>query len=250
MQAISVKNLEILYRQPFTAPVKAVTNLSFDIEFGEIVGFIGLNGAGKTSTIKALMGFQPPEKGDIQILGKAVGSSEGRDSIGFLPEVAMYSPYLTPRETLRFFGNLSGMSGALLRDRVEEMLSIVKLQDKAKTLNRSLSKGMLQRVGIAQALLSAPQILILDEVSSGIDPVGRRDLRELLLDQKAKGVTIFFSSHELSEVEAICDRVLIIHRGKLLKSISAAALKEEVGSIEDYFVDLVADHDARTGAPV
>jgi ABC-2 type transport system ATP-binding protein len=154
-----------------------------------------------------------------------------------LPETALYSPYLTPYETLRLYGELGGVRD--LDRRIASLLEALGVADKARTLNRHLSKGMLQRVGIAQALLGEPRLLVLDELSSGLDPIGRRHLRELLHEQKERGVTVFFSSHELSEVEMLCDRVLIVHRGRLVAEREADELRGSVASLEDYFVALV-----------
>jgi len=209
------------------------------VQQGEVVGFLGVNGAGKTSTIKALMGFQPPAAGEIQILGLPVGHVEARRQIGFLPETALYSSYLTPVETLRLYGELHGLSGRLLRARIEALLESVGITEKINTLNRNLSKGMLQRVGIAQALLSDPRLLILDEVSSGLDPVGRRELREILRVQQQRGVTIFFSSHELGEVAALCDRILIVNQGRLIAEQPMQTLQNYTSSLEEYFVQAI-----------
>jgi len=226
----------------------AVENLSFQVQEGEIVGFLGVNGAGKTSTIRALMGFQPPAAGRASLLGKPVTAAEARDAVGFLPETALYSPYLTPYETLQLYGELHGLSTALLRPRIEMLLERVGIAAKARVLNRTLSKGMLQRVGIAQALLAEPQLLILDEVSSGLDPVGRRDLRLLLQAERERGATIFFSSHQLSEVETICDRIIVLNKGRLVAEHAVGPLLAQVTSLEDYFVTLV-ETDADPLAP-
>lgn len=239
MDAISIQNLVIEYRRPFKKPFRAVDDVSFSVSKGEIVGFLGVNGAGKTSTIKGLMGFQPITSGSARIFDKNAGEIEAKRRIGFLPETALYSPFLTPSETLTLYGELHGLFGKQLQSRVTELLSRLGIADKAKTLNRQLSKGMLQRVGIAQALLSDPELLILDEVSSGLDPIGRRDLRMLLQEEKSKGVTIFFSSHSLSEVEMLCDRIIILNRGKLVAERLISEISGKVDSLEDYFVTLV-----------
>jgi ABC-2 type transport system ATP-binding protein len=239
VNVIEVSDLIVEYKRWRHKPVRAVDNLSFEVRQGEVVGFLGVNGAGKTSTIKALMGFQPATSGDIRIFGLPVGHVEARRQIGFLPETALYSPYLTPFETLRLYGELHGLSGRLLRIRIEALLESVGMIEKINTLNRNLSKGMLQRVGIAQALLSDPRLLILDEVSSGLDPVGRRELREILRAQLERGVSIFFSSHELGEVATLCNRILIMHRGQLIVEQTVQTLQSRVVSLEEYFVQVV-----------
>lgn len=239
MQAIQVDALTVTYSKSAKEHFTAVDNLSFTVEEGEIVGFLGVNGAGKTSTIKALMGFQPPVGGSIRLLGKSSSDADARAEVGFLPETALYSPHLTPRETLQLYGELHGLEGRALQERTATLLERVGISQKSNVLNRTLSKGMLQRVGIAQALLADPRLLILDEVSSGLDPVGRRDLRRILEAERERGATVFFSSHQLSEVETICDRVIILNQGRLIAEHPVAALLSRVTSLEDYFVTLV-----------
>ncbi len=239
MDAICVEGLVVEYRRWFKPPLRAVDGLSFCVREGEIVGFLGVNGAGKTSTIKTLMGFQIPTAGKVEIFGQSVMDAWTRQQVGFLPETALYSPYLTPYETLRLYGELHGLRGRTLHAQISALLEAVKLEHKAYTLNRNLSKGMLQRVGIAQALLGNPKLLILDEVSSGLDPIGRRELRDLLKTQRERGTTIFFSSHDLGEVATICDRILIIHKGQLIAEHTLAELSGRVESLEDFFIRTV-----------
>lgn len=239
MEAIIVSDLLTEYRRPFRAPVRAVDGLSFSVGRGEVVGFLGVNGAGKTTTIKNLMGFQPATAGSVTVLAKPVGDVSVRAKVGFLPETALYSPYLTPYETLRLYGELSGLRGGALDARIAVLLERVGIPEKSRTLNRHLSKGMLQRVGIAQALLAEPELLILDEVTSGLDPLGRKDLRDLLEAERGRGVTVFFSSHELGVVEELCDRILVLNKGKLIAEHPMADLRARVASLEDFFVELV-----------
>jgi ABC-2 type transport system ATP-binding protein len=239
MDAISVQDLVVSYPQSSRGVFRAVDDISFTVGEGEIIGFLGVNGAGKTSTIKTIMGFQPAHSGGAFLFGKPIDAADARHEVGFLPETALYSPFLTPLETLTLYGELHGLEGKTLLQRAMELLTRVGLAGKEKLLNRTLSKGMLQRVGIAQSLLSQPRLLILDEVSSGLDPIGRRDLRVLLTEERKRGVTIFFSSHQLSEVETICDRVIIMHRGKIVAEHRVAELTDRVTSLEDYFVMLV-----------
>lgn len=227
-RAIHVEDLRVRYRTKKGDWQEAVKGLSFQVEPGEIVGFLGPNGAGKSSTLKALMGFVEPHAGTASIFGLPAGSREARAKTGYLPEVALYYPYLTPLETMRLYGELEGLRGRELKRESEELLACVGLQDAMTKQNRSLSKGMLQRVGIAQSLLGNPRLLILDEVTSGLDPVGRKELRTLLKDRQAKGATLFFSSHELSEVDMLCDRILLINSGRLVEERQVSDLKDEL----------------------
>jgi ABC-2 type transport system ATP-binding protein len=229
MPALETRDLRIAYRAGWRRPVRtAVDGLSVRVEPGEVVGFIGPNGAGKSSTIKALMGFVEPASGEARLLGEAAGSLAARRHVGFLPEVALYYPWLTPRETLWMYGRMAGLDAKTTRAQSAELLERVGLAGREDERLRSFSKGMQQRVGIAQALLGNPRLLILDEVSSGLDPLGRRDLRNLMLDQKEKGVTIFFSSHELTEVAQLCDRVVLVQKGRVLDERPVSGLLREL----------------------
>ena len=226
--AISVQDLQVRYRAPKGGTTDAVRGLTFDVAPGEIVGFLGPNGAGKSSTLKALMGFVEPAAGSAQILGHAGGSREAKQSAGYLPEIANYYPFLTPLETLELYGQLQGLKGRALRYESEELLTALNLAHVMKRQNRTLSKGMLQRVGIAQALLGSPKVLVLDEVTSGLDPVARQELRDILKQRQRRGATLFFSSHELGEVEMLCDRILVVHQGRLIEERKLDGLKEEL----------------------
>jgi ABC-2 type transport system ATP-binding protein len=217
MTAVETRDLRITYRSGWRRQERnAVNGLTLRVAPGEVVGFIGPNGAGKSSTIKALMGFLEPNGGEARLLDQPAGSIEARRHVGFLPEVALYYPWLTARETLWMYGRLAGMECDAVRKQTASLLEKVGLGGRENERLKGFSKGMLQRVGIAQALLGDPKLLILDEVSSGLDPLGRRDLRRLLQEQKEKGVTIFFSSHELTEVAQLCDRVILVQRGRVL----------------------------------
>lgn len=196
--------------------IRALDHLSLEVYAGEIFGFLGPNGAGKTTTLKLLMGLVYPTEGSARILGRPIEDVATRARIGYLPENPYFYDYLSGRELLFFTAALFGLKGEQARSRVDVLLEAVGL-DRAAT-NRQLrkySKGMLQRIGIAQALVNDPEVVFLDEPMSGLDPVGRREVRDLLLDLREKGKTIFFSSHILSDVEAICDRCAVIKRGKL-----------------------------------
>ncbi|MEI7898910.1 MAG: ABC transporter ATP-binding protein [bacterium] len=198
--------------------VRAVNGLSLSIKQGEIFGFLGTNGAGKTTTIKMLLGFFRPDAGRLTVLDGDPSEPATRRTIGYMPETAYYYPYLNVRELLSFYGGLCGMSKSLIRTRSEELIERVGLKEAGGRLLRHYSKGMLQRAGIAQALLHEPELLILDEPFTGLDPLARIQFRDLIIELKRQGKTVFFSSHELSEAELICDRVAILKQGALVWS--------------------------------
>lgn len=238
--ALEVRGLTVAYKGGFLKPGRQVVHdLSFSVQPGEVLGFLGPNGAGKSTTIKAIMGFVLPEVGEINVFGLPAGSAEAKAKIGYLPEVALYYPFLTPLETLRLYGKLQGLSGKALDDQAMELLRRVGLEGREKQQLRTFSKGMQQRLGIAQSLLGKPALLVLDEVSSGVDPIGRRHLRELLGEVRKQGTTIFFSSHELDEVAQLCDRVILIYGGKVVAEHEMDAhLRSGIGSpLESYFVE-------------
>jgi ABC-2 type transport system ATP-binding protein len=185
--------------------------------------------------MKVLMGFLFPAAGTVRVFGHKAGTVESRQRIGYLPEVALYYPFMKARELLELYGGLSGLSRAQLRERIPGLLARVGLGGKENVLLREFSKGMQQRLGIAQALIADPDALIFDELSSGLDPLGRYDLRQVLLDLKRKGTTIFFSSHELTEVESLCDRIVMIHKGRVLKQASVGELMKPLNQFEILF---------------
>ena len=193
--------------------VKAVDGLSLVLAPGEIVGFLGTNGAGKTTTIKMITGLLRPDAGKVSVFGGDPSDPTVRARIGYMPEVATYYPYLNARELLSFYGGICGLDAKTVRRRTDELLDAVGLADAAKRPLKTYSKGMLQRAGIAQALLNDPDLLVLDEPFTGLDPLARIHFRELLLDLKRRGKTVFFSSHELGETELLCDRVAIMKKG-------------------------------------
>lgn len=238
--AISVSHLSVEYRAKRGEAIKAVRDLSFCVNEGEVVGFLGPNGAGKSSTLKAMMGFVSPTAGSIEIFGSKAGTPEAHQMTGYLPEVAMYYPFLTPIETLTMYGELQGLRGKELRVEAESLLELLGIASAAKKLNRSLSKGMLQRVGIAQALLGNPKLLVLDEVTSGLDPVGRKQLRDLLKDRQKQGTTLFFSSHELAEVDMLCDRIIMVNRGQLVEERPVPALRDELRIFSLHYLGAVS----------
>ena len=198
--------------------VEAVKDVTFDVRRGEIFGFLGPNGAGKTTTIKVLTGLIAPTGGEARLFGEPVSSPRARRRVGFLPENPYVYPYLTPREFVDLCGRLSGMRGRALASRTEEVLKKVGIAYAADRQVRRLSKGMLQRTGLAAALVADPEMLILDEPMSGLDPVGRKEVRDLIFEERAQGRTIFFSTHILGDVEAMCDRVAILREGKVVVS--------------------------------
>jgi ABC-2 type transport system ATP-binding protein len=216
---IEVRDLKKTFRIGFFGRrVEAVKGVSFEVRRGEIFGFLGPNGAGKTTTIKMLTGLIEPTEGEAFLFGQRVPSPEARREIGFLPENPYVYPYLTPREFVELCGRLSGMRGAELQKRTGEVLEQVKIAYAADRQVRRLSKGMLQRTGLAAALVSDPQMLVLDEPMSGLDPVGRKEVRDLIFAERDRGRTIFFSTHILGDVEAMCDRVAILREGKVVES--------------------------------
>lgn len=196
-------------------PKRVLHGVSFAVREGEIYGFVGPNGAGKTTTLKVLMGLIRPTAGTASILDCDVTSSAFRKHIGFLPENPYFYTFLTARELLRFYARLSGVESAQLAQRVEASIEMVGLEHAPDERLATYSKGMLQRVGIAQALIHDPRVVFLDEPMSGLDPVGRKDIRDIVLRLKAEGRTVFMNTHILSDVEMICDRVAIIVRGRI-----------------------------------
>jgi ABC-2 type transport system ATP-binding protein len=242
-EAILVEDLRVRYRSKKGKLVDAVQGLTFRVEPGEVVGFLGPNGAGKSSTLKALMGFVAPTSGTCEVFGLPAGSLEAKKRIGYLPEVAMYYPYLTPIETLVLYGELQGLRGRNLKEEAFQLLEVVGLRGSERKLNKNLSKGMLQRVGIAQSLLGKPDLLILDEVTSGLDPVGRKELRLLLKERQREGATLFFSSHELAEVDMLCDRILLINKGRMVEEREMAPLKDGLRNYSVTFTGPIPMHD-------
>jgi ABC-2 type transport system ATP-binding protein len=198
--------------------VPAVMDVTFHVPCGEIFGFLGPNGAGKTTTIKMLTGLTSPTSGQARLFGMDVSNPAARQKLGFLPESPYVYPYLTPTEFVSLCGELSGLSPRVARSRALETLKYVGIAYAADRPVLRLSKGMLQRTGIAAALVADPELLILDEPMSGLDPVGRKEVRDLIVDERRRGRTIFFSTHILTDVQTLCDRVAILRRGRLVVS--------------------------------
>jgi ABC-2 type transport system ATP-binding protein len=218
--------------------VVAVEGLSLEVRKGEVFGFLGPNGAGKTTTLKMLMGLIYPTSGDAQLFGHPVGDPNAKARLGFLPESPYFYDYLTSREFLAFYGHLFGLWGATLNKRVDELLELVGMTHARDLQLRKFSKGMLQRVGIAQALINDPELVILDEPMSGLDPIGRKEVRDLILRLKESGKTVMFSSHILHDAEMLCDRVAMIMKGKLVACGQVSDLIE-CGTTQE--VEMVVD---------
>jgi len=219
------------YRRFIGNSFRALDNFSLEVQAGEIFGFLGPNGAGKTTAIHLAMGFMRPTAGQGSLLGKPFGHAGTRQRVGFLPEnVALY-----PRraeQLVHFYGALNGMPFSQLQKRGAEVLQLLGLQDDATRNVSRFSRGMLQRVGLAQALINDPELLILDEPTSALDPVSRVKVRELLMQSRAAGRTIFLSSHLLSEIELLCDRVAVLHHGKLVRLAKTADLLQSSEQVE------------------
>jgi ABC-2 type transport system ATP-binding protein len=224
MTAIDILGLEKIYSVGFwrKKPKCALKPLHLRVEEGEIFGFLGPNGAGKTTTLKMLMGLVYPTAGSAKILGMDINDPHMKAQIGFLPEQPYFYDYLTAGELLNYYGQLSGVAPKDRERKVRAVLERVGLPDVMRVQLRKFSKGMLQRVGIAQAILHDPRIVFFDEPMSGLDPMGRREVRDLMEELKHEGKTVFFSTHILSDAEALCDRVAIIHLGEL-RSVGAVA---------------------------
>ncbi len=194
----------------------ALEGLSLSVQQGEIYGFLGPNGSGKTTTLKILMGLMQATSGGAEILGKPLGDVQVRHRIGFLPESPYFYEYLTAEEFLAFYGHLAGLDRSVLGRKIAQLLDLVGLAEARTRQLRKFSKGMLQRIGLAQALIHDPELIVLDEPMSGLDPVGRKQVRDLILSLRDQGKTVFFSTHIIPDVEMICDRVAIVVKGKLL----------------------------------
>ena len=216
--AVAVHGLTKIFPVPFHRQrIVAVKNLNLRIEPGEVYGLLGPNGSGKSTTLKIILGLVSPTHGRTEIFGRDSRLVESREAVGFLPENPYFYKYLTGEETLRFFGRLCGLRGAALKNRMNELLDLVGL---GKARNRRLgtySKGMLQRIGLAQALIHDPRLVVLDEPTAGVDPAGSRDIRDLILDLKRHGITVLLSSHLLAQAQEICDRVGILADGVLVR---------------------------------
>lgn len=216
--AISIQNVSKVFPIPFKREkVVAVDNLSLEVEAGQVYGLLGPNGSGKSTTMKIVLGLVTPTSGHTEIFGRDSTTVESREDVGFLPENPYFYKYLTGEETLRFYGKLCGLERATLRERCRELLALVGLENAADRRLGGYSKGMLQRIGLAQALIQDPRLLVLDEPTAGVDPAGSREIRDLIIRFKERGITVLLCSHLLSQVQEICDRIGILHQGVLVR---------------------------------
>jgi ABC-2 type transport system ATP-binding protein len=215
--AVLVRRLTKIYPLPFRrGNVEAIRDLDIEVSPGQVYGLLGPNGSGKSTTLKIILGLVAPTSGETRIFGRNSREVASRVAVGFLPENPYFYKYLTAEETLGFFGRLSGIHGASLRSRTRQLLEVVSLTGARDRRLATYSKGMLQRIGLAQALIHNPQLLILDEPTAGVDPLGSREICELIVKLKNDGITILLSSHLLAQTQEICDRVAILSQGRLV----------------------------------
>jgi ABC-2 type transport system ATP-binding protein len=228
--AISIQNLTKIYPIPFKREtVTAVKDLSLTVEPGQVYGLLGPNGSGKSTTMKIVLGLVTPTSGKTEIFGRDSTTVESREDVGFLPENPYFYKFLTGSETLHFYGKLCGLSGNRIHERSKELLKLVGLENAADRRLGGYSKGMLQRIGLAQAMIQEPRLLVLDEPTAGVDPAGSREIRDLILDFKKRGITVLLCSHLLEQVQEICDRIGILDRGSLIRE----GRLDELISIQD-----------------
>jgi ABC-2 type transport system ATP-binding protein len=239
MMTIEISQLTKIYRNALRNAKPAVDALDLKVEKGEVFGFLGPNGAGKSTVIKILMDFIRPSSGTAKINGIPAGDPDGRRAVGYLPENPFFYDHLTAQEVLSFGGKANRMEKQLISQRTDELLERLKLSHANKQRLRTYSKGMVQRTGLALALIHNPEICILDEPMSGLDPLGRRLVADLIVDMRNNGQTVFFSSHILSDIERVCDRVGILNRGRLLFSGNLKKNLSENEGLEDFFVRLI-----------
>lgn len=223
--AVTVRGLTKVFPIPFRRErLVALRGLNLDVAPGQIYGLLGPNGSGKSTTLKIILGLVRPTAGSTKIFGRDSREVGSREAVGFLPENPYFYKYLTGEETLRFYGKLCGLTGGNLHKRIAELLALVGLEEARDRRLGGYSKGMLQRIGLAQALVQEPRLVILDEPTAGVDPAGSRIIRNLLVDLKSRGITVLLSSHLLGQVQEICDRVGILSRGELVREGPLAEL--------------------------
>ena len=237
--AIETVDLSVEFRSGRSV-VHALAGLDLQVQRGHVFGFLGPNGAGKTTTMHVLLGFIPPTSGQARIFGKDVQQSIARQKIGYLPEHPDTYRFMTSRELLTMTGRLFSIPRKKLKERVGKLLARVGLEEAADRRIATYSRGMMQRVCLAQSLINDPELVILDEPTGGLDPLGRMEIRKIVAELRDEGKTVFFSSHELSEVELVCDHVAILSRGRVLVEGRAAELVAPGESLEKYFMEVVA----------
>jgi ABC-2 type transport system ATP-binding protein len=236
--AVAVRGLTKTFPVPFhRQSIVAVRDLDLRVESGEVYGLLGPNGSGKSTTLKIILGLVSPTRGRTEIFGRDSQLVESREAVGFLPENPYFYKYLTGEETLRFFGRLCGLGGAPLKSRINELLNLVGLTKARKRRLGTYSKGMLQRIGLAQALIHDPKLVVLDEPTAGVDPAGSREIRDLILDLRRRGITVLLSSHLLAQAQEICDRVGILADGVLVRE----GRLQELIAIENQSELVIAD---------
>jgi len=223
--AVCIENLTKIFPVPLRRQrVTAVRNISFEVRPGEVYGLLGPNGSGKSTTLKILLGLVTPNQGRAMIFGQDSRDYHSRRDVGFLPENPYFYKFLTAAETLRFYGKVCGMGGTALNKRIDELIHLVGLEDARDRRIGGFSKGMLQRIGLAQALIQDPRLVVLDEPTAGVDPAGSHQIRDLILDLKKRGKTVLLTSHLLEQVQEICDRVGIMARGEMIREGALADL--------------------------
>ena len=223
--AVRIENLTKVFPVPLRRQrVTAVRNISFEVRPGEVYGLLGPNGSGKSTTLKILLGLVTPNQGRAMIFGQDSRDYHSRRDVGFLPENPYFYKFLTAAETLRFYGKVCGMGGTILNKRIDELIHLVGLEDARDRRIGGFSKGMLQRIGLAQALIQDPRLVVLDEPTAGVDPAGSHQIRDLILDLKKRGKTVLLTSHLLEQVQEICDRVGIMARGEMIREGALADL--------------------------
>jgi ABC-2 type transport system ATP-binding protein len=237
---LSIENLRVEYKSAESGTKVAVKGLTLAIQRGEVFGFLGPNGAGKTSTMNVLLGFVRPTSGRASIFGVDVTEPKSRERIGYLPELTYYYRFLSIEELLRFYAKIFRIPRAEADRRIEELIKLLEMDHARKRQIKTYSKGMQQRAGLAQALINDPDLLILDEPTSGLDPLGRMQVRSIIQRLKDKGKTVFFSSHELGEVESVCDRVAIMNQGELKAEGRVADLTGQNKNLEQAFLKIIA----------
>ena len=239
---LKIQDLTVAYPHGFNKEKAVLDGFNLEVKRGEIFGLLGPNGAGKTTLIKAIVGLIKIKRGSVELFGKPHSSTSARSRLGYTPEIANYYFFLTAGEILNLFGKLAGIDKKILRSKIDNTLEVVGLAGVKDQLVKTFSKGMQARLNIAQAILHDPEFLILDEPFSGLDPLGRIDMRNILKKKRDEGKTIFLSSHELSEAELVCDNMCIMKDGSILREGPIKKLLDEKGdhSLENYFVRIIA----------